>query len=737
MRLKFSIGGMSCAACSARIERVVNKLDGVKAEVNLLANTMIADFDEQKVTPELIINTVEKAGFTAAIFTADANRNKSSNDRHTFLIRLTVSFAFLLPLMVLSMQHMFGYRLPPILELPTVSAVLQFVFTVPIIAVNYKYFTVGFKNLFTGSPNMDSLIALGSAASEIYSIYNTVLIFGGNTHAHLYYESAAMILSLITLGKFFENKSKSRASAAINALRDLAAHTVMVKTESGITEIPAETLMAGDIVVVKAGQSFAADGVVIFGNASVDESAITGESMPVQKEIGDKVISGTILKSGYIEFRAEKTGDDTVLSEIIKLVEDATATKPPIARLADKISGIFVPTVIGIAVLTLIVWLLIGVGFDSAIMYAVSVLVISCPCALGLATPVAVMVGTGVAAKHGVLFKNAPSIELLHKINAVVLDKTCTVTSGELSVSFVESFIDENKFLKIAYSIEAVSSHPIAAAVCRYVKEKGIEPLCVQNVNTLSGLGISCEIEGKKYYSGNLRLAQENGINCDEYKARFETLASDAKTPIIFFEEEKVIGIIAVSDTIKPTSRSAVAELKKLGIDIYMVTGDNEFTARKIANDTGIDNCIASALPQDKEKFIRELKENGKTVAMVGDGINDAPALAAADIGIAIGAGTDIAIESADLILVRSDLLDVVSAINLSHKVINNIKVNLFWAFFYNIIGIPVAAGVLSWLGIVLTPMIGAAAMSLSSVCVVTNALRLKGAIKNEKGNIR
>ncbi len=730
MRLKFSIGGMSCAACSARIERVVNKLDGVKAEVNLLANTMLAEIEEQKATPELIIKTVEKAGFTAAIFTADADENKSGNDRHSFLIRLIVSFAFLVPLMVLSMQHMFGYPLPELLENPTVSAVLQFVFTVPIIAVNYKYFTVGFKNLFTGSPNMDSLIALGGSASEIYSLYNTVLIFMGQYHRHLYFESAAMILSLITLGKFFENKSKSRAKAAINALRDLTAATVLVKTENGITEIPAETLMAGDIVIVKAGQSFAADGVVLSGNASVDESAITGESIPVQKTAGDKVVSGTILKSGYIEFLAEKTGDDTVLSEIIKLVEDAAATKPPIARLADKISGIFVPTVIGIAVLTLIVWLIIGVGLDSAIMYAVSVLVISCPCALGLATPVAIMVGTGTAAKHGALFKNAPSIELMHKINAVVLDKTGTVTAGELSVSYIESFIDGNRFLEIAYGIEAVSEHPIAAAVCKYAKEKGIEPLCAKNVNTLSGLGISCEIQGKNYYSGNLKLAKEHSVDCTEYEAKLKTLASDGKTPIIFFEEKKVIGIIAVSDTIKPTSRSAVMELKKLGIDIYMVTGDNEFTARKIAADTGIENCIASALPQDKEKFIRILKEKGKTVAMVGDGINDAPALVSANIGIAIGAGTDIAIESADLILVRNDLLDVVSAINLSHRVINNIKVNLFWAFFYNIIGIPIAAGILSGLGIVLTPMIGAAAMSLSSVCVVTNALRLRSAIK-------
>ncbi len=726
MRLKFTVGGMSCAACSARIERVVNKMDGVKAEVNLLSGTMLADFDEEKYSPQDIIDTVIKAGFTADIFSHSSGESRKRDEYKAFIMRLTVSVVFLIPLMLLSMQHMFGYPLPEILESHTVSALLQFVLSLPIIAVNYKYFTVGFKNLFTGSPNMDTLIALGSSVSEIYSVYNMVLLFMGQQGRHLYFESAAMILTLITLGKFFESKSKSRASSAINKLRALAAHTVTVKADDGSLEIPAETLMSGDIVICKAGQSVAADGIVISGNAAIDESAITGESIPVEKVIGDKVISGTTISGGYIEFRAEKTGDDTVLSEIIKLVEDAAATKPPIARLADKISGIFVPAVIGIAILTFIIWMLIGVGFDSALMYAVSVLVISCPCALGLATPVAVMVGMGVAAKHSLMFKNAPSIEILHKINSVVLDKTGTVTTGELSVSFIETYIEENEFLKIAYSIEAVSEHPIAAAVCRYAKEKGAERLPTENVETMSGMGIAAVIDGKTCYSGNAKLARDSGIELDQYSDLLETLAKDGKTPIIFFEGQKVLGIIAVSDTLKETSAVAVGELKKAGIEVYMVTGDNEHTARKIADEVGIENCIAAALPQDKEKFIRKLRDGGKTVAMVGDGINDAPALTAADIGIAIGAGTDVAIDSADVVLVKNDLLDVVSAVVLSRKVIANIKVNLFWAFFYNALCIPVAAGVLSTLGIVLTPMLGAAAMSLSSVCVVSNALRLK-----------
>ena len=725
MRLKFLVSGMSCAACSARIERVLNKIDGVKAEVNLLANTMVADFDEQKITADDIIAAVQKAGFGAEIFKQKATAQKSGN---AFAVRLIVSFAFLIPLMFLSMAHMFGYSLPPFLAKQNVSAVLQFIFTLPIIAVNFRYFTVGFKNLFSGAPNMDTLIALGVTASEIYSIYNTCLIFGGKNH-HLYFESAAMLLTLITLGKFFENISKSRASDAINALWSLASDTVLIKKDGATELVDAQTLMVGDTVIVKAGQRVAADGVIISGSADIDQSAITGESIPVFKGEGDTVISGTILKTGYIEFTAQKTGDQTTLSEIIKLVEDAAATKPPIARIADKVSGVFVPCVLGIAFLTLVLWLIIG-GVDRAITYAVSVLVISCPCALGLATPVAVMVGTGEAAKNGVLYKNAPSIELLAKIDALVLDKTGTITSGEISVSQVESFIDNSAFLSIAYSIEAVSDHPIAEAVCRYAEQNGAKPQKTDNVNVYVGLGISCEIDGKTYYAGNQKLAAQYGVEFTNYDNILNDIAKSGKTPIIFFEGKNIIGIMAVSDTIKSTSATAIDAFGKMGMDVYMVTGDNRFTAQRVADTVGIKNVIASALPQDKEKIIRELKQQGKTVAMVGDGINDAPALVSANIGIAIGAGTDIALDSADVVLIKNDLLDVVNALTLSRKVIKNIKVNLFWAFFYNIIGIPIAAGVLSGVGIVLNPMIGAAAMSLSSICVVSNALRLRGAIK-------
>ena len=725
MRLKFLVSGMSCAACSARIERVLNKIDGVKAEVNLLANTMVADFDEQKITADDIIAAVQKAGFGAEIFKQKATAQKSGN---AFAVRLIVSFAFLIPLMFLSMAHMFGYSLPPFLAKQNVSAVLQFIFTLPIIAVNFRYFTVGFKNLFSGAPNMDTLIALGVTASEIYSIYNTCLIFGGKNH-HLYFESAAMLLTLITLGKFFENISKSRASDAINALWSLASDTVLIKKDGATELVDAQTLMVGDTVIVKAGQRVAADGVIISGSADIDQSAITGESIPVFKGEGDTVISGTILKTGYIEFTAQKTGDQTTLSEIIKLVEDAAATKPPIARIADKVSGVFVPCVLGIAFLTLVLWLIIG-GVDRAITYAVSVLVISCPCALGLATPVAVMVGTGEAAKNGVLYKNAPSIELLAKIDALVLDKTGTITSGEISVSQVESFIDNSAFLSIAYSIEAVSDHPIAEAVRRYAEQNGAKPQKTDNVNVYVGLGISCEIDGKTYYAGNQKLAAQYGVEFTNYDNILNDIAKSGKTPIIFFEGKNIIGIMAVSDTIKSTSATAIDAFGKMGMDVYMVTGDNRFTAQRVADTVGIKNVIASALPQDKEKIIRELKQQGKTVAMVGDGINDAPALVSANIGIAIGAGTDIALDSADVVLIKNDLLDVVNALTLSRKVIKNIKVNLFWAFFYNIIGIPIAAGVLSGVGIVLNPMIGAAAMSLSSICVVSNALRLRGAIK-------
>ncbi len=733
MRKRFSVTGMSCSACSARVERVVNNLAGVeKADVNLLANSMVVDFDESAVSGDKIIAAVEKAGFGAADYIPSAKReDDNAGIYRNFKIRLIVSFLFLVPLMYLSMQHMFGYALPQVFNNHLVNAITQLILTLPIIAVNFVYFKRGYKNLFIGAPNMDTLIAVGSSAAFIYGVYAVFIYVNSNAHIDLYFESAAMILALITLGKFFEAKAKARAGDAIEQLMKLRPDTVTV-IKNGVSEtVEVAYLLKGDIIAVKAGEHIAADGVIVSGNAVMDESAITGESIPVEKGIGDTVVSGTVIKSGYIEFKADKTGEDTTLSEIIRLVEEAAASKAPIARLADKISGIFVPTVMGIALLTFIIWSLIS-DWVSALTYAISVLVISCPCALGLATPVAVMVGTGTGAKHGILVRHAEALETAHKIDAVVLDKTGTITSGKLSVRDIKTDIETDEFLSLAYSIEAVSEHPIAAAVCEYAGSKNAKKLAVSNVTTLPGMGISCEIDGKKYFSGNEALARHMGIDVSGEKEYLDTAAKGGATPIIFFDEKDILGIITVADTIKDTSADAVNTLKNMGIDVYMITGDNKFTAESVGMSVGIENVFAEVLPQDKEKHVRGLQAAGKTVALVGDGINDAPALTAADVGIAIGAGTDVALSSADIILVKSDLKDVSRAIQLSKKVIKNIKINLFWAFFYNIIGIPVAAGVLSTFGIVLSPMLGAAAMSLSSVCVVTNALRLKGALKND-----
>ena len=736
MRVKFSVTGMSCAACSARIERILNAMPAVeKAEVNLLAGTMVADFDETATTPDDIIAAVNRAGFGAAVFVAGQKRQGNNAKEHKkFEIRLAVSFLVLIPLMYLSMQHMFGYPLPAVFHNHLVMAVAQLLLTAAVVAVNFVYFKNGFRNLFTGNPNMDTLIAIGSSASVLYGIYAIfVFLQEKNAHMDLYFESAAMILALITLGKFFESKSKARAGDAIEQLINLSPDTVTVLVNGREKEIETACLLAGDIIAVKAGQAVAADGVIISGNAAIDESAITGESLPADKQVGDAVTAGTIVKSGYIEFRAEKTGESTTLAEIIRLVEDAAASKAPIARMADKISGIFVPVVLCISALTLAVWLISGSPFSVAINFAISVLVISCPCALGLATPVAIMVGTGTGAKNGILLRNAIALETVHKTDAVILDKTGTVTEGVLSVTEVNSFIDEKELLEIAYSVESVSEHPIAEAVCRYAELGGAEKCEVTEVKTLSGLGISCVLGGKTYYSGNERLAADTGIDVSPIKSTLEAIAKQGKTPVIFFDSEHLLGIIAVADTIKETSAAAVSRLHKMGIEVYMITGDNPHTAASVAEKVGIKNVFAGCLPQDKEKWVRQLQRQGKTVAMVGDGINDAPALTAADIGIAIGAGTDVAIDCADIILVKNNLTDAVRAINLSRSVIKNIKMNLFWAFFYNIIGIPIAAGVLSGVGIVLNPMFAAAAMSLSSVSVVTNALRLKGALKNGK----
>ncbi len=726
MRIRFSVTGMSCAACSARIERVVAKLEGVSAvQVNLLSGVMIAEFDEGITNTDAICSAVSKAGFGCEVFTQKAVSDVSDKIYKNFVLRLIVSFAFLIPLMYLSMGHMLGYTVISIFENPLIMGITQLILTLPIISVNFGYFTRGFKNLFNRSPNMDTLIAISTTAAFLFSCYSVVLNINGG-HNQLYFESAAMVLSLITLGKFLEAKSKAKAGNAIKALKELAPRTatVLIDGKEHITDI--STLLVGDSIIVKAGEVIPADGTVIKGNADIDESAVTGESIPVQKTENDTVITGTVLVSGYIVLKAEKTGDDTFLAEIISLVEEAASSKAPAQRLADKISGIFVPIVMGISLITFIVWYILGAPFNTTLLHAITVLVISCPCALGLATPVAIMVGTGVAAKNGILIKNAEALENLHKTDVIVLDKTGTVTSGELSVTDIECTLNQNEFLSLAYTVESVSDHPIAKAICRYAEEKGIIKNDCQNTETLTGSGISCVIEGKKYYSGNRRLLNRNGIDGKEYEEYITKLSSHGKTPVFFFDDSKVLGIIAVADTLKQSSVVAVKNFKKAGIKTLMISGDNKVTAGFVAEKAGITDVLAEALPQDKEKEIRRLNEEHHHTVMVGDGINDAPALSAATVGIAIGAGTDIALESADIILVKNDLSDVVTAINLSKKVIRNIKINLFWAFFYNIIGIPIAAGVFVPLGITLTPMVAALMMSLSSVCVVSNALRIK-----------
>ena len=725
-RNKFSVTGMSCAACSARIERVVGKLEGVSAvQVNLLNGVMVAEFDEALISADLICSAVTKAGFGCKIFTEKSRTDTTHNIYKNFIKRLVVSFAFLIPLMYLSMGHMLGYKVIGIFDNPFVMGITQLVLTLPIILVNFGYFTRGYKNLFKLCPNMDTLIAISASAATLFSCYSVILNISGG-HNELYFESAAMVLSLITLGKFLEAKSKAKAGNAIKALKELSPRTATILKDGQEQTIDISTLLVGDCVVVKAGEIISADGTIISGNAGIDESAVTGESIPVAKAENDTVITGTLLLSGYIVFRADKTGDDTLLAEIISLVEEAASSKAPIARLADKISGIFVPVVMGISLITFIAWLLLGTPFNTTLLRAISVLVISCPCALGLATPVAIMVGTGVAAKNGILIKNAEALESLHKTDIVVLDKTGTVTSGELSVTDIECTENEKEFLNLAYTIESLSDHPIAKAICRYAEQNGAIKKDSQNTETLTGLGISCIIDNKKYFSGNRGLAEKNGIDITAANKYASELASEGKTPIFFFNETEIIGIISVADTLKSSSIAAVNNFKKMGIEICMISGDNRITAEHLAKKVGITNVLAEALPQDKEKEIRRLKKQNKHTVMVGDGINDAPALSSANVGIAIGAGTDIAIESADIILVRNDLNDVVTAINLSKKVIRNIKINLFWAFFYNVIGIPIAAGLFVPLGITLSPMFAALAMSLSSICVVTNALRIE-----------
>ena len=746
MSRKFDVTGMTCSACSAHVEKSVSKLVGEgNVTVSLLTNSMQVECDDKKVSDYEIIKAVEDAGYGAAVAGAVKSSEKKEsvvdNELKEMKTRLIVSFIFLIPLMYVSMGSMVGLPQPAFLSghgNAVSFAFTQFLMCLPILYVNRKYFQVGFKTLWHRAPNMDSLIAVGSTAALVYGIFAIYrMSYGlgvGNEelvmkyHMDLYFESAVMILTLITLGKYLETRSRRKTSEAISKLTELAPETAVIETENGEKEIPIEQLAIGDIVIVKPGARIPADGTVVDGTSAVDESALTGESIPVEKAVGDKIIAASINKNGFLKFKAEKVGSETTLAQIIQLVEDASASKAPIAKLADKIAGVFVPIVMVIAIITAVAWLALGYEFEFALSCAISVLVISCPCALGLATPVAIMVGTGKGAENGILIKSAEALETLHLVKTVIMDKTGTITEGKPVVADILSDgISEDELLKIAASVEKPSEHPLAGAIIEAAEEKNIDLKEIKEFTAVSGRGIIAESDGKIIYAGNKKMMDENGISANTFEEKEKKLSEEGKTVLYFAEKDKILGIIAVQDVPKQTSEAAIRQFKKLGIDVVMLTGDNKRTAEAIAKNLGITNVVAEVMPQDKEAVVRSFQEEGGKTAMIGDGINDAPALARADVGVAIGAGTDVAIESADIVLMKSDLMDAVTAVKLSRATIKNVKENLFWAFFYNTICIPLAAGL--WypmFGIKLNPMIGAAAMSLSSVCVVTNALRLK-----------
>lgn len=740
------IKGMSCSACSSRIEKVISKMQGVEAiSVNLLKNNAYIDYDEAVVERSAIIARIEKLGFGAALHLQKQQVQTDAVDTAAqemaeLKSRLILSVYFTVPIFYLHMGKMYGWPLPQFLlgmENELISALVQLLLCIPVLVVGRKYFIHGLQNLWNKAPNMDSLIAIGSGASFIYGLYAVFGLAYAFGHGRmellqgfadaLYFESAAMILTLITMGKFLEARAKSRTSDAIAKLMNLAPKTALVQRNGLEGEIPIDEVLAGDVLVVKSGAVVPVDGTIIEGSGAVDESVITGESLPVDKAVGDKVVGGTINKSGYFRMEATAVGENTTLSKIIELVDQATSSKAPIAKLADKISGVFVPIVITISFVSALIWLALGESAHFALTIAISVLVISCPCALGLATPTAIMVGTGRGAANGILIKSAASLEKAHSIDTVVLDKTGTVTEGKPRVTDIIAVNNEEELLLIAASMEKLSEHPLAEPIVQSASAKALKLKLATGYEMLVGKGFKARIDGRECAAGNLLLMQELGIAMQNYEKQGLALASNGKTPLYFSYDGKLLGIIAVADTVKSTSAEAIHQLQKQNIKVLMLTGDNEATAKAIGNQVGVDEVIAQVLPQDKERIVRELQKQGHRVAMVGDGINDAPALARADVGIAIGAGTDIAMEAADIVLMKSDLLDVSRAIKLSNKVMRNIKENLFWAFFYNVIGIPLAAGLLYpiW-GWLLNPMIGAAAMSFSSVSVVSNALRLR-----------
>ena len=738
MTEQFAVTGMTCAACSAHVGKAVSRLSGVQsAPVNLMLGSMTVTYDEKAVAESDIIAAVKAAGYGASP-ASQTDQGQLRRDQDAALRRrkkhLIWSVVFLVPLFYLSMGHMMGLPLPQVLHMhPLLLACLQLALVIPILILNRNYFTVGFSRLVKLSPNMDSLVAVGAAAGLVYSLIEMGLLAAGQVSGmpDLYFESAGMILTLVTVGKYLEERSRGKTTGAISALLALAPESAMVRRQGQELTIPTEEIVAGDTVIVRQGGRIPVDGVITDGHAAVDESAITGESLPVEKVPGDAVTSATVTSSGYLELRATRVGGDTTLSQIIRLMEEAASSKAPISRLADRISGIFVPAVMAISLTAALLWAFVG-GMDVhfCLSIAIAVLVISCPCALGLATPVAIMVGTGQAAQQGILIKSAESLELLHKVQTVVLDKTGTVTMGQPRVTDIlcASGVTEEELLCVAASAEKPSEHPLAHAIVEESQARHI-PLCpVSGFRSVPGGGIQATLSGEAVLAGNAGYLAQNGVSLAAMEADAHRLAEDGKTPLFFAESGHLLGCIAVADVVKPDSAKAIAALRRMGRRVVLLTGDNQRTANAIARQIGVDQVIAQVLPQDKAKCVAQLQQQGQRVAMVGDGVNDAPALAQADVGLAIGAGTDIAIESADVVLMKSSLLDIPAAMDLSRAVLRNIKQNLFWAFFYNSIGIPVAAGVLyPALHLTLNPMLAAAAMSLSSVCVVSNALRLRG----------
>lgn len=729
MKQTFTVTGMSCAACSARVERVTSRLSGVKScAVDLLGGSMTVEYDEKLCAADQIIAAVTAAGYGACLPQGRKHKNEMQEKALSSMKkRIIVSFVFLAAVMYLSMSGMLGLPLPQLLtkaDHSLVFALVQLLLTLPIVLVNRTYYQKGLKTLLHGAPNMDTLIAVGSGAALIYGIFVMAQMLSPAAELsalrnNLYFESAGMILTLVTLGKFFETRAKGKTGEAVEKLLALSPESAVVLRNGSETSVRIEDVAVGDVVIVRPGSRIPVDGTVLEGSSSVDESALTGESIPVYKKEGDRVAAATVNQSGYFTFRAEKVGADTTLSQIIRLVEQAGSSKAPISRLADQIAGIFVPVVMGVAAVTAIVWTALGADAQTVVARAISVLVISCPCALGLATPVAIMVGTGRGAEQGTLFKTAQSLELLHRVDTVVFDKTGTLTAGKPVITDVKAFgVDERELLSVAAGLERQSEHPLAQAV---VKKAG-EYEAAEDFVSVPGMGVEAKIGGRKCISGNRSMMRRYGVEIpadDPY-------AKQGKTPLYFAADGKLIGILAAQDVEKKSAKTTVNELRAMNKDVILLTGDNAVTAKVIAERLGISHVIPGVLPDEKERRIRELQQQGKRVAMVGDGVNDAPALTRADVGVAIGSGTDVAIGSADVILMGSEPSDVLAAMDLSRAVIRVIRQNLFWAFFYNCLGIPIAAGVFAPLGLVLSPMIGAAAMSFSSVCVVSNALRLR-----------